>query len=232
MTRQESVRPVLRTRSQPVGPRQRRHSHARPHGVVESEHVTRERGGCASGKPLTKMPPLWAPGPGEHDQKPNRLRHAFMDGHKGTFVHCACRKTHRRVGSTRELLNSAWRWSLRCAQTGCACDIAAGAANAMAAHMGPGSLARIESQWLRMRKRPPRGGRFEYSYLFVFRSYRPLAPCARQTSLQRTTLRIKPTPISPALIRKNVAGSGTLSFTVMEPDQDETAGVPAKIPGR
>jgi hypothetical protein len=39
--RQESVRPVLRTCGQPVGPHQWRHSHARPHGVVASEPVAR-----------------------------------------------------------------------------------------------------------------------------------------------------------------------------------------------
>jgi len=37
--RQESVRPVLRTRGQAGGPGQWRHSHARPHGVVASQHV-------------------------------------------------------------------------------------------------------------------------------------------------------------------------------------------------
>lgn len=76
LARQESVRPVLRTCGQPIGPRQWRHSHARPHSVVDSEHVARERGMGASGWPLAKVPPLCAAGSGEHDQKPDRLSHA------------------------------------------------------------------------------------------------------------------------------------------------------------
>ncbi len=80
--RQESVRPVLRTCGQPLGPRHGRHSHARPLSVVERQHVARERGWRASAGLFDKIRPLCAPGSGEHDQKPNRLSHTSIDAHE------------------------------------------------------------------------------------------------------------------------------------------------------
>jgi hypothetical protein len=80
--RQEMVCPVLRACGQPIGPRQRRHPHARPHGVVDSEHVARERGCCGSTWPFTKVLPLCAADSVEDDQKPDRLPHASMGAHE------------------------------------------------------------------------------------------------------------------------------------------------------
>ncbi len=87
LARQESVRPVLRTCGQPIGPCQWRHRHARPHSVVASEHVARERGWCESRWPLAKVTPLCAAGSGEHDQKPDRLSHTSIDARGRAFVH-------------------------------------------------------------------------------------------------------------------------------------------------
>lgn len=86
LARQKSVRPVLRTCGQPIGPRQGRYSHARPHNVVDSQHIGRERGWCGSGRPLAKAPPLCAAGSGQDDQNPDRLPHASIDAHEWTFV--------------------------------------------------------------------------------------------------------------------------------------------------
>ncbi len=75
LARQESVRPVLRTCGQPIGPPQRRRPHARPHSVVASEHVARKGRWCGSGWPLAKVPPLCAAGSGKNDQEPDCLPH-------------------------------------------------------------------------------------------------------------------------------------------------------------
>jgi hypothetical protein len=75
--RQESVGPFLRTCGQPIGPRQRRHSHPRSHSVVCGEHAARQGGWRYSLSPLVRAPPVCA-GSGKHDQKPECVSHASI----------------------------------------------------------------------------------------------------------------------------------------------------------
>src|ERR1035437_4321350 len=78
LARQESVGPVLRTCGQPIGPRQRSHSHPLPHSVVGGERAARQGRWCDGLSPLAKAPPLRATGSGKHDQKPGRVSHASI----------------------------------------------------------------------------------------------------------------------------------------------------------